>query len=111
MKTNNPTNQELREKRYKLVRKIFKRHYACAFRNDLNPDVLDCLVYMAEEIVNLSDDWIRREKRKILERSISIVTARELAYREVYVGYTPDERLRRMAFDIKQLLTMESKSE
>ena len=48
---------------YRKIRKIFQGHYICAFRKDLNPEVLDCLVYMAEEIERyVSKNYVKKAK-------------------------------------------------
>lgn len=49
--------------KYNQIRKVFKQHYACAFRTDLNVDTLDCLVYMAQEIEKL---YLKKKKKEII---------------------------------------------
>lgn len=56
------------ERFYKRVRAIFREHYGCAFRTDIGSiEFLDCLRYMATEIVELHEKELLKFRQKGVE--------------------------------------------
>lgn len=52
-----------REKIYKKIKGVFRDHYPCAFRNDIGSlDSLDCLTYMAEDIIKIFEEEYEKNK-------------------------------------------------